>query len=199
MVNNTIKKYIKDSISVKESLLDNIMIDKLKSATDLIEVAYKSGNKVIIAGNGGSAADAQHMAGEFVSRFYFDRPALPAIAITTDSSILTAIGNDYGYDKVFLRQVEAHAKVGDVYIAISTSGNSINIVESLKVCKNLGLKTIGLAGGKNCLMDEYCDLMIKINSLETPRIQESHLLVEHIICALVEEALFGDYKNGTQS
>ena len=121
-------------------------------------------------------------------------PLSPALALTTDTSALTAIGNDYGYDKVFLRQVEAHAKSGDIYIAISTSGNSINIVESLKVCKNLGLKTIGLVGSKNCLMDDYCDLMIKVDSLETPRIQEAHLLVEHIICALVEEALFSDYK-----
>ena len=194
MTENIISKYIKDSIAVKESLLNEQVIRKLQDAVSLIEEAYKHGNKVIIAGNGGSAADAQHMAGEFVSRFYFDRPALSAIAITTDSSILTAIGNDYGYEKVFLRQVEAHAKSGDVYIAISTSGNSTNIVESLKVCQKLQLKTIGLTGAKKCLMDEYCDLMIKVDSLETPRIQEAHLLIEHIICALVEERLFSSYK-----
>lgn len=189
-----IGRYIKDSVQVKQSLLSESMLGQLEKVTSLIVAAYKSGNKVIISGNGGSAADAQHMAGEFVSRFYFDRPALPAIAITTDSSIITAIGNDYGYDKVFLRQVEAHAKAGDVYISISTSGNSKNIVESLKISKALGLVTIGLTGKKTGLMDEYCDEVIKVDSDETPRIQEAHLLVEHIICALVEEVLFPEYK-----
>lgn len=189
-----ISGYIKGSIQAKHALLCDNILSQLEKATNLIVAAYKSGNKVIISGNGGSAADAQHMAGEFVSRFYFDRPALPAIAITTDSSILTAIGNDYGYDKVFLRQIEAHAKSGDIYISISTSGNSKNIVESLKVSKSLGLVTIGLTGKKDCLMDEYCDVVIKVDSTETPRIQESHLLIEHIICALVEEELFPEYK-----
>ena len=186
-----IKKYITDSLDVKTSLLhDAALLNKIEHAVEIIINSYKQNNKVIVAGNGGSAADAQHMAGEFVSRFYFDRPALPAIAITTDSSIITAIGNDYGYDKIFLRQIEAHAKSGDVYIAISTSGNSINIIKSLKICKQLNVSTIGLTGKKYASMDQYCDIMLKVDSDETPRVQEAHLLIEHIICALVEKSLF---------
>jgi D-sedoheptulose 7-phosphate isomerase len=152
---------------------------------------YKTGNKTLIAGNGGSAADAQHIAGEFVSRFYFDRPGLASIALTTDTSIITAIGNDYGYEKLFSRQLQANGVKGDMFIGISTSGNSANVIEALKECKEKGIITVGLTGEKGGKMAEMCDYCIKIPSNETPRVQESHILIGHIICAVVEEAIFG--------
>lgn len=189
---NFIRKQIRDSYETKKMILENEEIIKLieKVAQKTIEV-YKNGNKTIIAGNGGSAADAQHMAGEFVSRFYFDRPGLPSLAITTDTSILTAIGNDYGYERVFRRQIEANGNKGDIFFGISTSGSSPNIVEGLKTCREKGIITVGLTGEKIGTMDELCDYVIKVPSTETPRIQESHLLIEHMICAIVEEAIFG--------
>jgi len=152
---------------------------------------YKNGNKTLIAGNGGSAADAQHIAGEFVSRFYFDRPGLASIALTTDTSILTAIGNDYGYEKLFSRQVQANGVKGDIFIGISTSGTSANVVEALKECKEKGIITVGLTGASGGKMAELCDYCIKVPSNETPRVQEAHILIGHIICAVVEEAIFG--------
>ena len=157
--------------------------------------SQKNGKKLLVAGNGGSAADAQHMAAELVSRFYFDRPALPAIALTVDTSAITAIGNDYGFDRVFLRQLEAHGQAGDVYFTISTSGNSVNLVESLKVCRDRGIITVGLTGSNPCKMDDLCDYMLKVDSNITPRIQETQLLIEHMICGLIEEQLFPEYKN----
>lgn len=145
----------------------------------------------MIAGNGGSAADAQHLAGEFVSRFYFERPGLPSLALTTDTSILTAIGNDYGYERLFARQIEANGKEGDVFIGISTSGNSDNIIEALKTCREKDITTIGMTGEIGGRMTELCDYCIKVPSQETPRIQESHILIGHIICSIAEESLFG--------
>lgn len=188
-----IEKQIKDSYNVKKAILEdsNILKGIEDVASKTLEV-YKNQGKVLVAGNGGSAADAQHMVGEFVSKFYFDRPGLPAIALTTDTSILTAIGNDYGYDRVFARQVQANGVEGDIFFGISTSGNSRNIIEALKVCKEKGIFTVGLVGEKECLMDELCDYIIKVPSGETPRIQEAHILIEHIICSIVEEALFGE-------
>lgn len=153
--------------------------------------SYKNGNKTLIAGNGGSAADAQHLTGELVSRFYFDRPGLPAIALTTDTSILTAIGNDYGYERIFARQIEANSNKGDVFIGISTSGNSKNILEALKVCKEKEVLTVGMTGETGGIMAALCDYCIKVRSSETPRIQEAHIMVGHIICSLIEESLFG--------
>ena len=188
-----IKKQIKDSVSVKEMILnDEIMIQNIAKAAEIVLNGYKSGNKTLLAGNGGSAADAQHIAGEFVSRFYFDRPGIPSIALTTDTSILTAIGNDYGYEKLFERQVQAHGNAGDVFIGISTSGDSQNIVNALIECKEKRIKTIGLTGKKNGRMDDLCDICIKVPSYETPRIQESHILIGHIICCIVEEGLFAN-------
>ena len=145
----------------------------------------------MIAGNGGSAADAQHIAAELVSRFYFDRPGLPSIALTTDSSMLTAIGNDYGYDQLFARQVQANGVAGDVFIGISTSGSSRNVVNALKVSKEMGLVTVGLTGETGGEMKALCDYCICVPSRETPRIQEVHILIGHILCAIVEEAMFG--------
>ena len=187
-----IKKQIKDSYETKIRLMnDESIITTIQQVAELTIEAYKKGNKTLIAGNGGSAADAQHMAGEFVSRFYFDRPGLASVALTTDTSILTAIGNDYGYERVFARQIQANGNSGDIFFGISTSGNSPNIVAAIEECKQKGILTVGLVGEKSCKMDEICDYIIKVPSSETPRIQESHLLIEHMICALVEEAIFG--------
>ncbi len=188
-----IKEHFKDSINTKEKILqdENLLSLIREVALECIK-AYKNGNKTILAGNGGSAADAQHIAAEFVSRFYFDREGLPSIAITTDSSILTAIGNDYGYERLFARQIEAQAKKGDIFIGISTSGNSANIIEALKMCKSKGVISVGLTGESGGKMRDLCDYCIKVPSNKTPRIQESHILIGHIICAIVEEELFGN-------
>lgn len=192
-IENIIVSQIKESVSVKESILrDSDTLDVIKEVAELVTDAYKNGFKTLLAGNGGSAADAQHIAGEFVSRFYFDRPGLPSIALSTDTSILTAIGNDYGFDKLFERQVQAQGMAGDVFIGISTSGNSKNIIKALLACKEKGIKTVGLTGQSGGNMAELCDFCIKVPSMETPRIQESHILIGHIICCIVEEAIFGN-------
>jgi len=168
-----------------------------KSLSDAVHScikAYRDGNKVLIAGNGGSAADAQHLAGELVSRFNYDRPPLSAIALTTDTSILTAVSNDYGYEDVFARQIQAHGRLGDVFIAISTSGNSSNILEAIQTAKSLGLVVIGLAGRSGGEMKDMCDVCFCAPSESTPRIQECHLFFEHALCACIEESLFSEYK-----
>ena len=192
MINEYISSQVKKSIDVKQKLLDSQeLMDLIQEvALKCVEV-YKNGNKTLIAGNGGSAADAQHIAGEFVSRFYFDRPGIPSIALTTDTSIITAIGNDYGYEKLFARQVQANGVKGDMFIGISTSGNSANVIEALKECKEKGIITVGLTGEKGGKMAEMCDFCIKVPSNERPRVQEAHILIRHIICAVVEEAIFG--------
>ncbi len=192
MINEYISNQVKKSIDVKQQLLENQeLMDLIKEVALKTTEIYKNGNKTLIAGNGGSAADAQHIAGEFVSRFYFDRPGLASIALTTDTSIITAIGNDYGYEKLFSRQVQANGVKGDMFIGISTSGNSANVVEALKECKEKGIITVGLTGEKGGKMAEMCDYCIKVPSNETPRVQEAHILIGHIICAVVEEAIFG--------
>lgn len=183
---------IKNSISVKEAILtDSTLLKNIQDAAEMVTDAYRRGGKTLLAGNGGSAADAQHIAGEFVSRFYFDRPGIPSIALSTDTSILTAIGNDYGFDRLFERQVQAHAQIGDVFIGITTSGNSENIVKALTVCKEKGIKSIVLTGKNGGRVSDICDICLKVPSGETPRIQESHILIGHIICCIVEEELFG--------
>ena len=183
---------VASSISIKQKILENKeILDMIKVVSQVTIDAYKNGNKTLIAGNGGSAADAQHIAGEFVSKFYFDRPGLASLALTTDTSILTAIGNDYGYEKLFSRQVQANGVKGDIFIGISTSGNSKNIIEALEECKSKGIITVGLTGQAGGLMNDLCDYCIKVPSPETPRVQESHILIGHIICAVVEEELFG--------
>ncbi len=187
-----IKEHFRESILVKEQILkDENLITLIKNASLEVIKAYKNGNKTLLAGNGGSAADAQHIAGEFVSRFYFDRPGIASIALTTDTSILTAIGNDYGYENLFARQVQAQGVKGDVFIGISTSGNSKNILKALELCKQKGIISIGLSGASGGAMNELCDYCIKVPSTCTPRIQEAHILIGHIICAIVEEELFG--------
>ena len=187
----TIINQIKQSIEVKKLLLeDQQLILKIEEASKMIITAYQNGHKTLIAGNGGSAADAQHIAGELVNKFYFDRPGVASIALTTDTSVITSIGNDYGYDRIFERQIQAQGAKGDVFIGISTSGNSKNIVKALIACKEKGIFSIGLTGEKESQMDSLCDICIKVHSNETPRIQEAHILIEHIICCLVEQSLF---------
>ncbi|EDO8526773.1 D-sedoheptulose 7-phosphate isomerase [Campylobacter jejuni] len=191
-LNSYIKEHFQESILVKEQILkDENLITLIKNASLEVIKAYKNGNKTLLAGNGGSAADAQHIAGEFVSRFYFDRPGIASIALTTDTSILTAIGNDYGYENLFARQVQAQGVKGDIFIGISTSGNSKNILKALDLCKQKGIISIGLSGASGGAMNELCDYCIKVPSTCTPRIQEAHILIGHIICAIVEEELFG--------
>jgi D-sedoheptulose 7-phosphate isomerase len=152
--------------------------------------ALKRGNKLLFAGNGGSAADAQHWAGELVSRFNFDRPGLAAIALTTDTSILTAIGNDYGYDYVFARQVEALGRKGDVLFAISTSGNSKNIVRAIQVARDAGIGVVGFTGQTGGAMAGLCDICLNMPTTETPKIQEGHEFLGHLICGLIEREMF---------
>ncbi|MDE6310270.1 MAG: D-sedoheptulose 7-phosphate isomerase [Muribaculaceae bacterium] len=190
-----IKSQISESARVKQAIADDAeLTGRIRKAAEVCIEAYRRGCKTMFAGNGGSAADAQHLAGEFVSKFYFDRPGLPSVALTTDTSILTAIGNDYGYEKLFSRQVQAQGREGDVFIGISTSGNSANIVEALEECRRKNIYTISLTGSKPCKMDAS-DLVIKVPSESTPRIQECQTLIGHIICCLVEEAIFGkEYK-----
>jgi len=191
----SIRGQISESIATKQRILeDDAFLENLQRSAQLLIEAYRAGKKTLLAGNGGSAADAQHIAGEFVSRFCFDRPGLPSIALTTDTSILTAIGNDYGYAKLFARQLQAQGAAGDVFIGISTSGNSPNIVEALSVCKDKGIATIGFAGHDGGAMADLCDICLRVPSKQTPRIQESHILIGHILCCLVEEAIFGHLK-----
>lgn len=187
---------IEASIATKQRLLaDEHLLDCIEHAAEVITNAYRKGNKTLLAGNGGSAADAQHLAGEFVSRFYFDRPGIPAIALTTDTSILTAISNDYGFERLFARQIQAQGCDGDIFIGISTSGNSPNIVEAFKECRRKGIFSIGFTGADSCAMDDLCDVCIKVPSSCTPRIQEAHIMIGHIICSVVEQELFGKNRN----
>lgn len=186
-----IKNYIQNSIDTKTKILnDEKFINTIQVIADVIVDAYSKGKKVLTAGNGGSAGDAQHIAGELVSRFFFDRPGLSAFALSTDTSILTAIGNDYGYELSFSRQIQANANKGDVFIGISTSGNSKNIIKAIEEAKKKGVITVGLVGERPCEMDKICDYILKVPSTSTPTIQESHIMIGHIICATVEEKIF---------
>jgi D-sedoheptulose 7-phosphate isomerase len=188
--------HFRESLFVHGSIVsDAALLSSTIKVSLICTNAYKSGKKILIAGNGGSAADAQHLAGELVSRFYFDRPALAAIALTTDTSILTAIGNDYGYADIFSRQIQANGQSGDVFIAISTSGNSLNIIKAMHEAKALGMTVIGLSGQTGGAMKSLCDICFCIPSNSTPRIQEGHLLIEHSLCACIEEELFGQQRS----
>ena len=192
MNNDTIISAIGDSISVKKKILeDEGLVNSIYNVADECITAYRQGNRVLLAGNGGSAADAQHIAAEFVGRYAFDRPGLPSIALTTDTSMLTAIGNDYGYDQIFRRQLEANGKKGDVFIGLSTSGNSPNVIAALQRARELGIVTVGLTGQNGAKMHSLCDYCLQVPSMSTPRIQESHIMLGHIICGMVEDTLFG--------
>uniref|UniRef100_Q474T0 Phosphoheptose isomerase n=2 Tax=Cupriavidus TaxID=106589 RepID=Q474T0_CUPPJ len=169
---------------------DDLLIERAMQCADRICDALRDGKKVLLAGNGGSAADAQHIAGEFVSRFNYDRPGLCAFALTVDSSVMTAIGNDYGYEKLFARQVQAVGARGDIFWAYSTSGKSLNVLLAMEEARKAGLFVIGFTGQRGWVKPELCDLSIEIPSTETPKIQEGHLLLGHIICGLVEAAIF---------
>ena len=191
MKDEVILREINDSISVKQKILeDAALVHSIQAVADECVAAYLRGNRVLLAGNGGSAADAQHIAAEFVSRYVFDRPGLAAIALTTDSSVLTAIGNDYGYEQIFRRQLEANGRQGDVFIGISTSGNSPNILTALQCARELGIVAVGLTGQGGAKMQTFCNYCIQVPSMSTPRIQESHILLGHIICGLVEDTVF---------
>ena len=175
---------------IGQMLCEDALIAEIDRVAERCVTAFKAGRKILLAGNGGSAADAQHLAGEFVSRFAFDRPGLPAFALTTDTSVLTAIGNDYGYDKLFSRQVQAVAVGGDVFFGISTSGRSRNVLNALEEARSRGLVTVGFTGRGGGAMTDLCDHVICAPSTVTPRIQECHIVIGHLICGLVEETLF---------
>lgn len=165
---------------------DASLPDTILEAVETCVASLRAGGRLLFAGNGGSAADAQHWAGELVSRFYYDRPGLAALALTTDSSILTAVGNDYGYDYVFARQVEALGQPGDVLLAISTSGNSPNILRAADAARERGIRVIGFTGQGGGALAARCDTCFRVPSTETPRIQEGHEFLGHMVCALVE-------------
>jgi len=186
-----IKDQIFSSVRTAEKIAESDQIVALiNDAANAIVSAIQNQGKVLIAGNGGSAADSQHIAAEFVNRFYFDREGLPAIALTTDTSVLTAIGNDYSFNRVFSRQINSFGNKGDIFLALSTSGNSVNIIEALNECRTRGITTIGFTGSSGGKMNGLCDIHLKVPSDETPRIQEMHILIAHIICGIVEETLF---------
>jgi len=194
-VDEIIRQILSESIKVKNKILDDpSLLDQIRKISLIIIEAYRRKNKVILFGNGGSAADAQHVAGELVNKLQLEREALPAMALTTDSSVLTSIANDYDYSRVFARQVEVWAKEGDVVIGISTSGSSANVIEGVKVAKEKGAKTIGFTGRGGGKLAKLVDLVVSVPSDETPRIQESHITIFHIICYLVERELFGNEK-----
>jgi len=187
----TIKAQMGESIRVKQALMDNKeLMESIVQIASLMIDAYKAGHKTLWAGNGGSAADAQHMAGELVNKFPFDRPGLPALSLSTDTSIITAVGNDYGFNRLFARQIEAQGRSGDVFIGISTSGRSQNLVEALGACREKGITSVAIVGANPCPMDDY-DYAIHVPSTETPRIQECQTLIGHILCYIVEQELFG--------
>jgi D-sedoheptulose 7-phosphate isomerase len=189
------RRFIRQEVLKTATTMERIAADEnleaeIEAVAKACCAALRAGNKILFAGNGGSAADAQHLAGELVSRFQFDRPGLAAFALTTDTSVLTAIGNDYGYDRVFARQVNAVGTQGDVFIAISTSGRSPSILRALEEGKGKGLITVGLTGAAGGEMPPLCDYCIRVPASETPKIQEGHIVLGHILCGLIECELF---------
>lgn len=169
---------------------DKTLISTIAAVAGVCIAALQGNGRILLAGNGGSAADAQHLAAELVGRLQFDRPALPAIALTTDTAILTAIGNDYGYERIFARQIEAIGHVSDVFIGISTSGNSSNLILALERARGKGLISIGLLGSRPGAMGPLCDYCLHVPGSETQKIQEGHIVVGHILCALIEQTMF---------
>lgn len=188
-----IQDQIKKSYEIKQELYKNneIINNIEKIAKECVSI-YRNSNKTILAGNGGSAADAQHIAAELVGRYGFDRPSIPSISLATDTSNLTAISNDYGYDKVFSRQLEGIGQSGDIFIGISTSGNSMNLINAFKSAKEKNIKTVALTGKDGGEMAKIADFSIIIPSNSTPRIQESHILIGHILCDIIEKELFSE-------
>ena len=186
-----VKGQVGESARVKQALLQDAgTLETIAHVSGLLVETYRRGGKSLWAGNGGSAADAQHMAAELVNKFRLNRSGLPSMALTVDTSILTAIGNDYGYDQVFARQIVACGNAGDVFIGLSTSGNSQNLLRALEACREKGIVTVALVGAAPCGMDAY-DYVLRVPSTDTPRIQECHTLIGHILCDYVEQTLFG--------
>ena len=190
-MNKIIAASIADSISVKQSILADVTFQqKIEQAAQVCITTFRKGGKVLFCGNGGSAADAQHIAAELSGRFYTDRPPLYAEALHVNTSYVTAVANDYGYDEVFARMVQAAGRTGDVLVAISTSGNSSNILKTIDVAKEQGMTVIGLTGASGGKMHDLCDVLLNVPSSDTPRIQESHILIGHIICQIIESEMF---------
>jgi len=192
-VRESIIQQIQDSIDTKQQLLeDAACLNAIEAAAHECLECYDRGGKILLAGNGGSAADAQHIAAELVGRYGFDRASLSAIALTTDTSALTAIGNDYGYEKIFSRQLEGLGNGGDLFIGLSTSGNSANLLRALEVAQHKAIRTIALVGRDGGAMAPMSDVAIVVPSMQTPRIQESHILIGHLLCDIIERVRFGD-------
>ena len=186
-----IKKLIADSIATKQLVLeDQTLLAAIENAANACIEAFKNDKKVLFCGNGGSAADAQHIAAELSGRFYTDRPPLYSEALHVNSSYMTAVANDYSYDVVYSRMVEACGRKGDVLVGITTSGNSKNILAAMEMAKKQGMVTVGMTGKSGGKMNDCCDIMLRVPSTDTPRIQESHILIGHIICQLIEETIF---------
>ncbi|MCB2221690.1 MAG: D-sedoheptulose 7-phosphate isomerase [Bacteroidetes bacterium] len=186
-----IKQAISESVEVKQKILsDNELLETIQKVATTCITAYCEGNKVLFCGNGGSAADAQHLAAELTGRFYIDREPLPAEALHVNTSFLTAVANDYSYDEVFSRMIKAKGKKGDILISLSTSGNSKNILRAIESANALGIITVGMTGDKGGKMKSLCDFLINVPSKDTPRIQEAHILIGHILCELIEQRLF---------
>jgi D-sedoheptulose 7-phosphate isomerase len=186
-----IKSIIQASVDTKQQILaDDALMARIGKVTEEIANAFKAGRKVLFCGNGGSAADAQHLAAEFSGRFYTDRNPLPSEALHCNTSYLTAVANDYGYDVVYSRMVKGVGQKGDVLVGLSTSGNSVNIIKALEVAKEIGMITVCFTGKSGGKMKDMCDHLLNVPSNDTPRIQESHIMIGHIICQLVEEQLF---------
>jgi D-sedoheptulose 7-phosphate isomerase len=186
---NIIPKRFKESGEVKTRFLKE-NLPRFIEAIKLVSQAFERGNKLLLFGNGGSAADAQHIAAEFVNRFIIDRPPLPAIALTTDTSILTSISNDSAFQEIFARQIKALGKEGDIVIGLSTSGNSPNVIKAFEVAKEMGMKTVALTGNDGGMLAKLADVPLVVSSSSTPRIQETHILAGHILCEMVEHQLF---------
>ncbi|RJX25643.1 MAG: SIS domain-containing protein [Desulfurivibrio sp.] len=192
---NILRRSLADSIAAKENFYRDHR-QQLFLLVDWVLACFRAGNKLMICGNGGSAADAQHLAAEFVNRFLISRAPLPAIALTTDTSILTSVGNDFSYDDIFAKQVEALGKKGDILLGISTSGNSPNVLRAFDAAKKLGARTVALTGGSGGKLAGEAELALIVPSDRTPHIQEAHLWIEHMLCWLVDERLFGSLRDG---
>jgi D-sedoheptulose 7-phosphate isomerase len=189
------REYITGQLLDARSLMacmaeDKSLLTRVQLAAEACIASLRAGGKILLAGNGGSAADAQHIAGELVSRFAFDRPGLASVALTTDTSILTAIGNDYGYERLFARQIQALGRPGDVFIGYSTSGRSPNILQAFQEARSQGLVTLGMTGNRGGPMLELCDFLLEVPSGDTPKIQEGHLVLGHTLCGLIENSMF---------
>jgi D-sedoheptulose 7-phosphate isomerase len=186
-----VKSIITSSIEVKHKILsDTAMLERIERVADLIAEAFRNGHRLYLCGNGGSAADAQHLAAEFTGRFYSDREPLPAEALHVNTSFLTAVANDYSYDQIYERAVKAHGRKGDILIGLSTSGNSKNVILAQQEAKRRNIQVISFTGETGGKMKDCCDFLFNVPSNDTPRIQESHIMLGHIICQLVEEKLF---------